>query len=78
MFIVQADGFNKASTFFCQLPKYADQGTFNCAFLESGIGESGNPRRKWEEMGEREREREGGREKVLKSVATQLRSSRVQ
>ena len=56
MFIVQADGFNKASTFFCQLPKYADQGTFNCAFLESGIGESGNPRRKWEEMGERERD----------------------
>ena len=41
------------------------QGTINCAILESGIGGSGDPRRKWEEMGERERERES----VLKSVA---------
>ena len=40
------------------------QGTINCAILESGIGGSGDPRRKWEEMGEREREkeREGERE----------------
>ena len=34
------------------------QGTINCAILESRIGESGDPRRKWEEMGEQERERE--------------------
>ena len=29
----------------------------NCAILESGIGGSGDPRRKWEEMGEREKEK---------------------
>ena len=44
---------------------YEEQGTINCAILGSGIGGSGDPRRKWEEMGEREREREG----VLKNVA---------
>ena len=38
------------------------QGTFNCGILVSLIGGSGDPRRKWEEMGEREREREGERE----------------
>ena len=32
------------------------QGTFNCVILVSRIGGSGDPRRKWEEMGERERE----------------------
>ena len=35
------------------------------AILEFRIGGSGDPRRKWEEMGERE----GERERVLKSVA---------
>ena len=34
------------------------QDTFNRGMLVSGIGGSGDPRRKWEEMGERERERE--------------------
>ena len=38
-----------------------NQSTINCAILESGIGGSGDPRRKWES--EREKER------VLKSVA---------
>ena len=37
---------------------HLQQGTFNCTILKSGIGGSGEPRRKWEEMGERERERE--------------------
>ena len=32
--------------------------TINCAILGSGIGGSGDQRRKWEEMEERERERE--------------------
>ena len=41
------------------------QGTFNCGILVSWVGGSGDPRKKWEEMGERERERES----VLKSVA---------
>ena len=36
----------------------AIQGTINCAILESGIGGSGDPKKKWEEMGERERENE--------------------
>ena len=40
----------------------ARQGTFNCSILVSGVGGSGDPRRKWEEMGEREREREKKRE----------------
>ena len=39
------------------------QGTINCAILECGIGGSGDPRRKWEEMGERESEKEGERER---------------
>ena len=39
------------------------QGTFNCGILVSLIGGSGDPRRKWEEMGEGEREREGGKER---------------
>ena len=43
------------------------QGTINCAILESGIGGSGDPRRKWESERGRERKRE--RESVLKSVA---------
>ena len=34
------------------------QGTFNCGILVSWVGGSGDPRRKWEEMGELERERE--------------------
>ena len=34
------------------------QGTFDCGILVAGVGGSGDPRRKWEEMGERERERE--------------------
>ena len=44
------------------------QGTINCAILGSGIGGSSDPRRKWVEMGERERERErkGKRESVEK------------
>ena len=33
------------------------QCTFNCGILVSGVGGSGNPWRKWEEMGEREREK---------------------
>ena len=33
------------------------QGAINCAILGSGIRGSGDPRRKWEEMGEREREK---------------------
>ena len=33
------------------------QGTFNCGILVSGVGGSGDPRRKWEEMGEGEREK---------------------
>ena len=41
------------------------QGTFICAVLKSGIGGSGDPRRMWEEMGERERERERKCWKVL-------------
>ena len=44
-----------------------DQSTINCATLESGIGLSGDPRRKWEEMGERKRERD--EDIILKSVA---------
>ena len=43
----------------------AQMNTINCAILGSGIRGSGDPRRKWEEMGERERERES----VLKCVA---------
>ena len=35
-----------------------DQGTINCAILRSGMGRSGDPRRNWEGMGERERGRE--------------------
>ena len=35
-----------------------EQGTFNCSIVVSGVGGSGDPRRKWEEMGEQERERE--------------------
>ena len=34
------------------------QGTINCAILGPGIGRSGDPRRKWKEMGEQERERQ--------------------
>ena len=34
------------------------QGTFNCGILVFWVGGSGDQRRKWEEMGERERERE--------------------
>ena len=34
-----------------------EQGTFNCGIVVSGVGGRGDPRRKWEEMGERERER---------------------
>ena len=34
------------------------QGTFNCGILVSWVGGSGDPRKKWEEMGEGERERE--------------------
>ena len=34
------------------------QGTIYCAILGSGIGGSGDPGRKLEELGERERERE--------------------
>ena len=37
---------------------WRDQGTIICTILESGIEGSGDPRRKCEEMGERERERE--------------------
>ena len=33
------------------------QGTSNCASLLAGLGGCGDPRRKWEEIGERERER---------------------
>ena len=40
------------------------QGTINCASLLARIGGSGDPRKKWEEIGEREIEIEG----VLKSV----------
>ena len=39
------------------------QGTINCAILASGIGGSGDPRRKWES--ERGREREKKKRKVL-------------
>ena len=44
----------------CQnsLCHFGSQGTFYCGILVSGIGGSGDPRRKWEEMGEREKERE--------------------
>ena len=42
------------------------QGTFNCVILVSAVGGIGNPRRKWEEMGERERKRE--REGEIESV----------
>ena len=38
--------------------KTQNQGTFNCGILVGGVGGSGDPRRKYEEMGERERERE--------------------
>ena len=34
------------------------QGTFNCGILVAGVGGSGDPRRKWEKMGEQEKERE--------------------
>ena len=37
-----------------------DQGTVNCGILVARVGGSGDPRRKWEEMGERERESERG------------------
>ena len=33
------------------------QGPFNCGILVSGIGGRGDPRRKWEEIGERKREK---------------------
>ena len=33
------------------------QGTINCGFLVAGVEGSGDPRRKEEEMGEREREK---------------------
>ena len=61
--IVYNPGFGNNS--FCHI---ALQGAINCAILGSGIGGSGDPRRKWEEMGEREREREreGERESVEK------------
>ena len=42
------------------------KGTINWGILVAGVGGSGDPRRIWEEMGERERERE--REKEKKSV----------
>ena len=51
------------------------QGTFNCGILVSLIGGSGDPRRKWEEMGEREREREGGREKSVVFVCKRIRKN---
>ena len=42
------------------------QGPFNCGILVSGIGGSGDPRRKWEEMeSERGREREKRKREVL-------------
>ena len=42
-----------------QLPSVGcQQGTFNCAILDSRIGGSGDPRRKWESERGRERERE--------------------
>ena len=46
---------------------YVGQGTINWAILESGIGGSGDPRRKWEKMGEqvREMEKEGERKVLL-------------
>ena len=34
------------------------QGTIKCGILVAQVGGSGDPRRKWEEMGERERVRE--------------------
>ena len=34
-----------------------DQGSINCGILVAGVGGSGDPRRKWEEMREREREK---------------------
>ena len=33
-------------------------GTINCGILVAGVGGSGDPRRKWEEMGEGVRDRE--------------------
>ena len=48
--------------------KVADRfSTLNCGILVSWVGGSGDPRRKWKEMGERERERgrEGEREREM-------------
>ena len=42
------------------------QGTIECGILVAQVGGSGDPRRKWEEMGGNGRAREG--ERVLKSV----------
>ena len=39
------------------------QGTFDCGILVAGVGGSGDPRRKWEEMGGNGRAREGERER---------------
>ena len=43
-----------------------EQGTFNCGIVVSGVGGSGDPRRKWEEMGGNGRARKGERECVEK------------
>ena len=44
-----------AQSSLCLLSLQCDQVTFNCGILVAGVGGSGDPRRKWEEMGERER-----------------------
>ena len=49
------------------------QGTFNCGILVAGVGGSGDPRRKWEEMGEHER-RERQREDHLEKCGFYLQN----
>ena len=41
----------------------SEQGTINRGIPVAGVGGSGDPRRKWEKMGEREMEREGERKR---------------
>ena len=44
-----------AQSSLCLLSLQCDQVTFNCGILVARVGGSGDPRWKWEEMGERER-----------------------
>ena len=49
------------------------QGTIKCGILVAQVGGSGDPRRKWEEMGERER-RERQREDHLEKCGFYLQN----